>query len=88
MRSRKIRLRDSKLIAIVEQFANGRESRGHALGEILRQVMLDAADAHVGHGQARAGEILDDPGNQLARFDHVKSHRDRAQLRSGHAAAG
>ena len=60
----------------------------HSFGEIVRQIMLDAADADVGHGQPRAGQVFNDARNQLARFDHVKTDGDRAQLGSRHAATG
>ena len=56
MRSRKMRLRDSKRSQSSSSLRMVVKAAGHVLGEILGQVMLDPADAHVGHGQTRAGQ--------------------------------
>ena len=50
--------------------------------------MFEAADTDIGDGQPRAGEILHNPHDQFARFDHVEADRDCAEFGAGHAAAG
>ncbi len=47
----------------------------------MGQIMLQPTDAHIGHRQPGAGQILDNPDDQLARFDHVKADGNRPQLR-------
>src|SRR5580765_1157378 len=42
-------------IAIVEQLADGLKGPGYALGKVVRQVVFQATDAHISHGEARAG---------------------------------
>src|SRR5262245_59888386 len=75
-------------IAVVQQLADDREGPAHLLRKVMKQIMFDAADADIGDGQARTGEVFNYPREKLPGFDHIKCGSNGAQLRSCHAAAG